>query len=318
MRSEAPFDLISTARTASERRIRISSSQLTAIRRIISRTPEVMIKVLNRGAFTARAVSKHVRYISRDGDVNLESEAGEVLQDDREDHLEGWDLDLEEARPHSRLDAGRRDAPRLVHKIIFSMPARTPPSMVLESVRDFAREEFALKHRYLLALHTDQPHPHVHMVIKATSEQGHRLYIRKSTLKEWRHEFAKHLRHHGVAANASERAVRGSTTPRMRDAMFRIFRDVRGGRYSPHMDAKLQTAEQVRLMTDPESEKGARRLKATRHEVERGWRSAAAVLAQQGEHELAASILEFTRQMPPPLTEQQRIAERLREKVALR
>jgi relaxase-like protein len=318
MRSEPPFDLISTARMASDRRVRISPAQLTAIRRIVSRTPEVMLKVLNRGAVTARAVSKHVKYISRDGDVNLESEAGEVLRDDYEDHLEDWDLDLDEARPNSTLSAGRRDPPRLVHKIIFSMPAGTPPLNVLASVRDFAREEFALKHRYLLALHTDQPHPHVHMVIKATSEQGHRLYIRKSTLREWRHEFAKHLRHHGVAANASERAVRGSTTPRMHDAIFRILREEQAGRYSWHMAAKIQTAGHVRLMTDPESEKGAKRMRTTRRGVELGWRSTAAVLAQQGEHELAASILKFAQQMPPPLTEQQQIAKQLREKVALR
>jgi hypothetical protein len=216
------------------------------------------------------------------------------------------------------LNAGRRDPARMVHKIVFSMPAGTPPLKLLASVRDFAREEFALKHRYLLALHTDQPHPYVHMVIKAASEQGDRLYIRKSTLKEWRSEFARHMRHHGVAANASERAVRGSTTPRMRDAMFRILREDQGGRHSWHMDAKMQTVRHVRFTADPESEKGARRMRTTRREVERGWRSTAAVLAQQGEHELAASILRFTQQMPPPLTEQQQIAKRLREKVALR
>ena len=68
----------------------------------------------------------------------------------------------------------------LVHKILFSMPAGTPPKKVLEAVKDFAREEFALKHRYAMVLHTDEPHPHVHMVVKAVSEQGVRLNIRKA------------------------------------------------------------------------------------------------------------------------------------------
>lgn len=58
---------------------------------------------------------------------------------------------------------------------MFSMPAGTPPEKVQEAVRNFAREEFALKHRYAFVLHTDQPHPHVHMVVKALSEQGVRL-----------------------------------------------------------------------------------------------------------------------------------------------
>ena len=69
---------------------------------------------------------------------------------------------------------------------MFSMPAGTPPDKVLAAVKNFAREEFGLKHRYAMVLHTDEPHPHVHMVVKAVSEQGVRLNIRKATLREWR------------------------------------------------------------------------------------------------------------------------------------
>jgi hypothetical protein len=46
---------------------------------------------------------------------------------------------------------------------MFSMPAGTPPGKVLAAVKNFAREEFALKHPYAMVLHTDEPHPHVHM-----------------------------------------------------------------------------------------------------------------------------------------------------------
>jgi hypothetical protein len=35
---------------------------------------------------------------------------------------------------------------------------------------------------------------------------------RKVTLREWRREFARHLRDQGIAANATERAVRGDGT----------------------------------------------------------------------------------------------------------
>jgi len=83
------------------------------------------------------------------------------------------------------------------------MPRGTPSPKLLAAVRDFAREEFALKHRYAMVLHTDQDHPHVHLVVKAMSEEGRRLNIRKATLWEWRRDFARHLRAHGVAANAT-------------------------------------------------------------------------------------------------------------------
>ena len=36
------------------------------------------------------------------------------------------------------------------------------------------------KHRYAMVLHTDEPHPHVHMVVKAVSEEGVRLNIQKA------------------------------------------------------------------------------------------------------------------------------------------
>ena len=64
---------------------------------------------------------------------------------------------------------------------MFSMSKGTPPEKLLKAVRVFAREKFALQHRYAMALHTDQGHPHVHLIVKAVSEQGVRLNIRPPT-----------------------------------------------------------------------------------------------------------------------------------------
>jgi type IV secretory pathway VirD2 relaxase len=100
---------------------------------------------------------------------------------------------------------------RLAHKLVFSMPPGTNPDKVLSAVQTLCREEFALKHRYVMALHTDSSHPHVHVVLKAKSEQGSRLNIHKATLKEWREKFAQHLRAQGVVADATPRHVRGQT-----------------------------------------------------------------------------------------------------------
>lgn len=72
-----------------------------------------------------------------------------------------------------------------------------------------------------MVLHTDEPHPHVHVVIKAMSEVGVRLNIREATLRAWRQEFARHLRQHNVEANATERAVRGRVGRSKRDGIYR-------------------------------------------------------------------------------------------------
>ena len=95
-------------------------------------------------------------------------------------------------------------------------------------------------HRYAMILHTDEPHPHVHMVMKAMSEQGVRLNIRKATLREWRREFARHLRAHGVEANATERAVGGSRTAAKLDG---IYRSERRGE-SHHTRTRIQAVAQ--------------------------------------------------------------------------
>jgi hypothetical protein len=74
-------------------------------------------------------------------------------------------------------------------------------------VRNFAQQQFGDRHRYALALHTDEPHPHVHMVLKGMSEDQVRFNIRKAILRNWREGFARLLRAEGVAAKATRRAV---------------------------------------------------------------------------------------------------------------
>jgi len=84
---------------------------------------------------------------------------------------------------------------------MFSMPAGSPPDNVLGAVKNFAREQFALAHRYAMVLHTDEPHPH------------------------------------RVAANATERSVRGITEPRKLNRIYRPAHPKPGEtpRFSTHM-----------------------------------------------------------------------------------
>jgi hypothetical protein len=70
-------------------------------------------------------------------------------------------------------------------------------------------------------LHTDDAHPHVHVVLKARSEQGKRLNISKSHLQEWRVEFAAHLRELGVSASATPRKFRDQTIRSIPQALLR-------------------------------------------------------------------------------------------------
>ncbi len=71
-----------------------------------------------------------------------------------------------------------------MHNIILSMPSGTSPQRLLAACRDFSREEFALKHRYAMVLHTDQAHPHVHLVVSAYNREATPLNIRKATFDD--------------------------------------------------------------------------------------------------------------------------------------
>ena len=97
------------------------------------------------------------------------------------------------------------------------------------------------------------------------SEQGVRLNIRKATLRDWRQQFAAHLREQGIAANATERAVRGDSRVPRTDGVFRSAE--RGS--STYVQAKL-TSYVRRDRTQPEPGKAT--LAATRREVERDHR----------------------------------------------
>lgn len=302
--SETVFDLFSYARRGSGRRDQLSPSEVRQIARTLGRTPEVMVKVLSHGANDQGAVRRHLDYIGRKGEVDLEGDDGAIHrgQGVGRSLVEDWDLELEEPRRRADLSAtSRRPGPRLVHKLIFSMPPGTPPDKVLLATRNFMREEFALQHRYALALHTDEPHPHVHVVIKAVSEQGNRLNIRKATLREWREGFARHLRALGVEANATPRQVRGESRPQKLDGIFRAAR--RGD--STHLrERAMAVARQVargQLQVEP----GKASLSLTRKEALRAWRAVGETLIKQGHRDLAEQATRFTDQMPAPLSERE-------------
>jgi len=308
--SQPLFDLLSYARRGPGRRDHLSPAEIQQIARTVRRTPEVMVKVLPKSANTMAAVQKHLKYIGRRGELDLETDDGERLRGTRlgKDLVEDWDLDLDEYRRKSDLTATRGKEPaRLVHKLILSMPVGTPPEKVLTAVKNFAREEFALKHRYVMALHTDTPRPHVHVVIKAVSEQGQRLHIRKANLREWRSEFARHLQALGIAANATPRYVRGETSLRKPDGIYRA--SLRGE--STYMRERVEDVARELAKGGLRIEPGKTSVVGARNDVLRAWSAVGGILARAQHSELAAQIRQFTDQMPPPLTEREALAAKL-------
>jgi hypothetical protein len=317
-RSESLFDFISRARRGPGRD-HFSREDVAQISRTVRRAPEVMVKVLGRGGQDLKSVRGHLNYlrVREDGDVPIETDDGRQLEGRTaaRELMEDWDLDLDDLRPRSDLDSHGGGSKKLVHKLMFSMPPGTPSDKVLGAVKNFAREEFALKHRYAMVLHTDEPHPHVHVVVKAMSEEGERLHIRMKTLREWRQAFARHLRSLGVPANATDRSARGVTEPRKPDGIYRPDhpKPRERPRFSTHMRTRKEAVARELGAGGVNVEPAKTTLLATRRKVEKGWRVVSEILVSQGQPELAADVRRFVSEMPPAATEKEHLAMSLAE-----
>jgi len=244
--------------------------------------------------------------------ADLETDEGTVQTEKglARELLKEWDLEIAERGHHTRpaIASGRR-TPKLVHNLVFSMPKGTPPDKLHAAVKAFATETFGLRHRYAMALHTDQGHPHVHLIVKARSEHGERLNIYKATLREWRRHFASCLRQLGVEANATERAVRGS---RHQNRKVGIYRAARRG-YSSFISKRAESIARELRNGAVQPGLGKSRLLQTRREVENGWLAFAEAAARAGMKEVADAAVRFVRSLPPPRTDRESTAERMQQ-----
>jgi hypothetical protein len=145
--------------------------------------------------------------------------------------------------------------------------------------------------------------------LKAVGEDGVRLNIRKATLREWRRDFAAALRMQDVAANATERAVRGVSRTSSTDGIYRAMR--RGD--SRHLEDRATAVARDLAAGHVHAEAGKESLVRTRKAVETGWLRASELLDRQGDAWLASEVRQFVNRMPPPRTDREWLAAELRE-----
>lgn len=192
------------------------------LERMVRRVPEVMVKITGRTRDGGH-LQRHLDYISRNGSVRLEGPDGEHLLGREDVRALGQDWSAELA-----LAPQRRDAPVSL-SVILSMPAGTDAGRVEDAARAFAAAIFADRHPYVFALHTDEPHPHVHLTVRALGRDGERLNPRKADLQLWRETFAAVLRDRGVEAEATPRRARGVVRKPERMADRRLRERFEGG-----------------------------------------------------------------------------------------
>ncbi|HLN48877.1 MAG TPA: relaxase/mobilization nuclease domain-containing protein [Steroidobacteraceae bacterium] len=298
------FEVVSYGRAGPGMPGRFNRAQIDRISRTVRHTPEVMVKVTGGGTRRG-AVAAHFAYISRQGTLEIETDEGERIGrlEEQKRLLDDWHLELTAGQYRRPMDGGAaRRATKLVHNIVLSMPAPTPPDKVLAAARQFARQKFAQR-RYAMVLHTHQQHPHVHLVVKAESELGRRLHIDKQLLRDWREDFARLMREQGIAANATPRAIRGVNKTKRREGIFKAHLY---GKSTVIHERMIGVATELYRSGTVEGP-AAQRLE-TRKSLVSAWMKAAEVLDEQGEVILAGEVRYFATHLPPVLTDRQRFA----------
>jgi len=265
-----------------------------------------MVKVTGGGKNTG-AVAAHFSYIGRKDELAIETDEGDriVGRDEQKALLKDWHLELSAGQYHAPRD-GRTTArkTKLVHNIVLSMPFPTPPQKVLAAARVFGREKFGTQHRYAMVLHIDQKHPHVHMVVKAESEDGRRLHIDKEMLRHWREDFARMMREQGIAANATPRAVRGNTKRAIKAPVYGAQRRRASTFMLQRVTEVLHELHHKGTVRDQARDK----VLAARKKLIENWTATASALEAQDETVLAAEVRNFVHGLPPALTDKERIA----------
>ena len=172
------------------------SNRIKSLRHYNKKPPEVMVKISGHCKNMAH-IQSHFEYISRNGQLDIEDELGQVFQntDDLHQIAKEWCSDTSSSKSNTR---------HTTH-IVLSMPNGTEPKAVKQAARAFAKKTFANNYQYVFALHTDTDSPHVHLTIKNLGFDGKRLHIKKGQPQIWREEFACELEKIGVAAEATRK-----------------------------------------------------------------------------------------------------------------
>ena len=242
---------------------------------VVRRVPQVMVKVTGGGR-GMKAITAHLRYISKNGRLEIEDERGQTMRgkDALHELADDWRYGgslIDDISP-------RREA----FNIMLSMPRGTDPLTVQWAAREFAKAELA-DHKLVMVLHDHQANPHVHISVRSESKHGKRLNPRKTDLHRWRETFAAKLRERGIDAEATRQTTRGVA------------------RNHPQL-WQVKAAEQGRLLRPRSRHRRGAAAAASRAEAQRAWQGIGAALARSGDpddRKLAAAIERFSHEMAP-------------------
>lgn len=284
------------------------------VARTAKKTAEVMVKI-SGGGKNMRHIKAHMDYISRNGDIEIEDENGDIHQGKEAVR------DVRDAWAKGKIGipyAGEKR--KEAFNIVLSMPPGTDSQAVKDAAREFAKEQFG-NHQYVFAAHDDEKHPHVHLAVKAVDHDGVRMNPRKGDLQFWREQFAEKLREQGIEANATPRRARGIIQKAEKQVVRHIDTEFKHGKRK----ARARVSQAQRQDAELEAKTGKKRpnpaqdnISAARKDTQKAYGQIARALAT-GEIEdkrLAVEIVRLVQAMPPVITKHEALVQTMRAKTS--
>lgn len=160
---------------------------------------EVLVKITGN-AKNFDSLSRHIDYVSRNGDVDLYLDEYIIMQG-KEGKNEVKEIFKNSGIP---IETSPKKEIRQTVNIVFSMkdyinaPEDKMKTAVMQTLQQKYTDNF-----YAMAFHNDTDNPHCHVILKLADSYGKRINPRKNDLNEIRELFAKNLNNLDVNAYAT-------------------------------------------------------------------------------------------------------------------
>lgn len=184
----------STEKKQSKQKILHKSS----ISRTNSQTKKKIVRSIVKitgGSSGYKSLSNHIDYISRNGSIDLISSDGSVFKNmEKQQAKREMSAVNENLLPQNDFNKCKQ-----TYNIVFSMPvSKRKKQKLIDAVYETLKEQFEDNY-FLIALHEDKDHPHVHVSLnKKSMKNGENIHLNKEILQNIKYLFSKKLIEKGL------------------------------------------------------------------------------------------------------------------------
>ncbi|EAJ6221310.1 spore coat protein CotH [Campylobacter coli] len=167
---------------------------------------EVVVKITS-GSKNSQALSKHLDYISRDGNVELITNDFDIYAGEDE-ILEVKRIFKNEGSPIPLYKEGAKEKRHTINMVFSMKEHSTTPKEKLQQAVITTLKRMYPNNFFVVAFHNDTDNPHCHVCLKVADKNGKRINPKKADLANLRAEFANALNELGIEAKATNKKQR--------------------------------------------------------------------------------------------------------------